>query len=73
MKMIIDVDSPNHLGIMLWGEAKETFNHIEQQGKGEELIKLLEQIYVRQTPTLLDINNLLAERYTEVYKQLGIK
>ena len=72
MQMIIDVYSPNHLSMMLWGEARETFQHIEEAGKAEELIKLLEQIYVRQTPTLLDINNLLAENYTEVYKQLGI-
>lgn len=72
MQMIIDVCSPNHLSMMLWGEARETFQHIEEAGKAEELIKLLEQIYVRQTPTLLDINNLLAENYTEVYKQLGI-
>ena len=72
MQVIIDIDSPNHLNMMLWGEARETFQHIEEAGKAEELIKLLQQIYVRQTPTLLDINNLLAENYTEVYKQLGI-
>ena len=72
MQVIIDVDSPNHLSMMLWGEAKETFNAIEEAGKAEELIKLLTQIYVRQTPTLLDINNLLANDYQAVYKQLGM-
>ena len=58
MQVIIDIDSPNHLNMMLWGEARETFQYIEQAGKAEELIKLLQQIYVRQTPTLLDINSL---------------
>lgn len=72
MQVIIDIDSPDHLSMMLWGEAKETFKAIEEAGKAEELIKLLTQIYVRQTPTLLDINNLLANDYQAVYKQLGM-
>ena len=72
MKLIIDVDSTNHLGMMLWGEAKETLSTIEEAGKGDELIKLLEQIYCTQTPTLLDINEMLSEKREGVYKQLGI-
>ena len=72
MQVIIDIDSPNHLSMMLWGEAKETFNAIEEAGKAEELIKLLNTTYVKQTPTLLDINNLLANDYQAVYKQLGM-
>ena len=72
MQVIIDIDSPDHLSMMLWGEAKETFNTIEEAGKAEELIKLLNMTYGNLTPTLLDINNLLANDYQAVYKQLGM-
>ena len=72
MQVIIDIDSPNHLSMMLWGEAKETFNAIEEAGKAEELIKLLNMTYGNLTPTLLDINNLLSNDFQAVYKQLGM-
>lgn len=73
MQIIIDCFSTNQLAQMIWSEdAKVTLAQIEEQGKGEDLMKLLEQIYVRQTPTLIDINNLLADNYKEVFAQLGI-
>ena len=73
MQIIIDCFSTNQLAQMIWSDdAKETLHTIEEENKGEELIKLLEQIYVTKTPTLLDINNLLADNYKEVFTQLGI-
>ena len=73
MQIIIDCFSTNQLAQMIWSDdAKETLRTIEEENKGEELIKLLEQIYVTKPPTLLDINNLLADNYKEVFTQLGI-
>ena len=73
MQILIDCFSTSQLAQMIWSEdAKVTLAQIEEKNKGEELIKLLEQIYVTKPPTLLDINTLLADNYQEVFKQLGI-
>ena len=73
MQIIIDCFSAEQLSQMVWSEdAKVTLAQVIHEGKGDDLIKLLEQIYVRQTPTLLDINTLLADNYQEVFKQLSI-
>ena len=73
MQIIIDCFSAEQLSQMVWSEdAKVTLAQIINEGKGDDLIKLLEQVYITQTPTLLDINTLLADNYQRLFKQLGI-
>ena len=73
MQILVDCFSADQLGHMVYSNrAVETIQKIIEAGKGDELITLLEQKYITQTPTLSDINRTLSENAEMIYKQLGI-
>lgn len=73
MQIIVDCFSADQLGQMVYSnKAIGTVQKIIEAGKGDELITLLEQVYVTQTPTLSDINRTLSENAERVCHQLGI-
>ena len=56
-----------------WSGAVDTLNTIEENGKEEELIQLLEDIFPDFTPTLTEVNGVLCFDSDYIFKQLGIK
>ena len=73
MQILVDCFSADQLGQMVYSNrAVGTIQKIVEAGKGDELITLLEQVYVTQTPTLSDINRTLSENAEMLYKQLGM-
>ena len=58
-----------------WGQAREIYERIEEEGKLDELESLLENffgLYQEELPTETEINDLLAYDWEWVYEQLGI-
>lgn len=58
-----------------WGQARETYEKIEEEGKLDQLESLLEEffgLYQEELPTETQINDLLAYDWEWVYEQLGI-
>ena len=73
MQILIDCFSADQLSQMVYSKkAIQTIQKITEAGKGDELITLLEQVYVTQTPTLSDINRTLGENADLVLSQLGM-
>ncbi len=56
-----------------WGQAREIYEKIEEEGKLDELESLLEEMYQEKLPTETEINDLLAYDWEWVYESLGIK
>lgn len=55
-----------------WGQAREIYERIDEEGKLDELECLLEGMYQEELPTDTDINDLLAYDWEWVYEMLGI-
>lgn len=55
-----------------WGQAREIYGRIEEEGKLDELEQLLEETFTNELPTETAINDLLAYDWEWVYEQLGI-
>ena len=56
-----------------WGQAREIYERIEEEGKLDELENLLEETFTNELPTETEINDLLAYDWEWVYEMLGIK
>lgn len=56
-----------------WGQAREIYERIEEEGKLDELECLLEDMFTNELPTETQINDLLAYDWEWVYEQLGIE
>lgn len=56
-----------------WGQAREIYERIEEEGKLDELESLLEETFMSELPTETEINDLLAYDWEWVYEQLGIE
>lgn len=56
-----------------WGQAREIYERIEEEGKLDELESLLEETFMSELPTETDINDLLAYDWEWVYEMLDIK
>ena len=56
-----------------WGQAREIYERIEEEGKLDELESLLEEMYQEKLPTETEINDLLAYDWEWVYEMLGIE
>lgn len=56
-----------------WGQAREIYERIDEEGKLDELESLLEEMFTNELPTETDINDLLAYDWEWVYESLGIK
>ena len=56
-----------------WGQAREIYERIEEEGKLDELESLLEEMYQEKLPTDTQINDLLAYDWEWVYEMLDIK
>lgn len=55
-----------------WGQAREIYERIAEEGKLDELENLLEAMYPEGDITETGINDLLAYDWEWVYEQLGI-
>ena len=56
-----------------WGQAREIYERIDEEGKLDELEQLLEETFTYELPTETEINDLLAYDWEWVYEQLGIE
>lgn len=56
-----------------WGQAREIYERIEEEGKLDELEQLLEETFTNELPTDTQINDLLAYDWEWVYEMLGIE
>ena len=56
-----------------WGQAREIYGRIEEEGKLDELENLLEETFTSELPTETEINDLLAYDWEWVYEMLDIK
>lgn len=57
---------------MVWSGAKSTIDTIEENGKSEEFMRLLEDMYFDSIPADTEINDLLWFDSDYIYDQLGI-
>jgi hypothetical protein len=55
-----------------WSGAKDTVKAIDDAGKGDELMSVLEEIFSEEIPTLTQINDLLWFEPETVYEWLGM-
>ena len=55
-----------------WSGALNTLSTIEEEGKEEELMLLLEDIFYVSTPTMTDLNDYLWFEDESIYDALGI-
>lgn len=56
-----------------WGQAREIYERIEEEGKLDVLESLLEETFMSELPTETQINDLLAYDWEWVYESLGIE
>ena len=60
-----------------WSGAINTLQRVEEEGKEEELIDYLEDIFLEDIfygsiPTITKVNDILWFEYEEIFKSLGI-
>ena len=55
-----------------WSGAISTLKKIEEEGKEEELMNYLEDIFYDSTPTMTDLNDFLWFDDESIYDALGI-
>lgn len=55
-----------------WSGALNTLSTIEEEGKEEELMNYLEDIFYDSTPTMTDLNDFLWFDDESIYDALGI-
>ena len=55
-----------------WSGAIDTLQVIEENGKEEELIMLLEEVFTYEIPAITDINDILWFSDTMILEALGI-
>lgn len=72
--MYIKVDYDfNDLMDNCWGDAEETLKVIEENGKEDAFMELLEMIFTDTEPTLTEVNDFLRFNDDYIYDTLGIK
>ena len=62
----------NELRDMCWSGAVNTLERVEEEGKGDALIELLEEYFYETTPTETIINDLLWFEDEWIFEHLGI-
>ena len=62
----------NNLMDMCWSGAMSTLERVAEEGKGNELIDLLEEYFYETTPTDTMINDLLWFEDEWIFERLGI-
>ena len=55
-----------------WSGAIDTLQVIEEEGKEEELMLLLDEIFLESIPTLTEVNDILWFEDEMIYESLGI-
>lgn len=55
-----------------WSGARDTLDDIENAGKEEELMELLEDVFSGETPTETEVNDYLWNEREDVYDSLGL-
>ena len=55
-----------------WSGAIDTLQVIEENGKEEELMLLLDEIFLESIPTLTEVNDILWFEDEMIYESLGI-
>lgn len=56
-----------------WSGAIDTLNKVEEEGKEEELMDLLEEVFEGDIPTLTEVNDYLRFEDDEIFERLEIK
>ena len=56
-----------------WSGAVDTLQTIEENKKENELMKLLEDVFIATIPTIAEINDLLWFDDDEIFQNLGIR
>lgn len=55
-----------------WSGAIDTLQRVEEEGKEDELIMLLEEIFTDEIPTMTDLNDILWFEDEMIFEALGI-
>lgn len=56
-----------------WSGAIDTLDKVEEEGKEEELMDLLEEVFSGDIPTLTEVNDYLWFEDDEIFERLEIK
>ena len=56
-----------------WSGAIDTLDKVEEEGKEEELMDLLEEVFEGDIPTLTEVNDYLRFEDDEIFERLEIK
>lgn len=56
-----------------WSGAVDTLDRVEEEGKEEELMDLLEEVFEGDIPTLTEVNDYLRFEDDEIFERLEIK
>ena len=56
-----------------WSGAVDTLDKVEEEGKEEELMDWLQQVFEGDIPTLTEVNDYLRFEEEDVYEALGIE
>ena len=56
-----------------WSGAIDTLDRVEEEGKEEELMDLLEEVFEGNIPTLTEVNDYLRFEDDEIFERLEIK
>lgn len=56
-----------------WSGAIDTLDRVEEEGKEEELMDLLEEVFEGDIPTLTEVNDYLRFEDDEIFERLEIK
>lgn len=55
-----------------WSGAINTLQRVEEEGKEEDLILLLDEIFLESIPTLTEVNDILWFEDEMIFESLGI-
>ena len=56
-----------------WSGAVDTLDKVEEEGKEEELMDWLQQVFEGDIPTLTEVNDYLRFEEEDIYEALGIE
>ena len=72
MYVKIEMDDFRTLKYNSWSGALDTLKDIEEAGKEDELMYLLEDIFYDTTPTETEVNDFLWFERDSIYESLGL-
>ena len=55
-----------------WSGAIDTLNNVEEAGLCDELMKMLEEVFLERIPDMTEVNDFLLFETEYIYEQLGL-